>query len=174
MEVCLKEEKFCKVNKKEENLVRVYVEIEQFSNIKYEFNKETIQLEIDRLLNEPYVYPYAYGFILNTLAEDGDELDILIVSDDKKNIFKNDSYYSVYIIGALDMEDEKGRDQKVLCVSEQDYSKIKDISDLSNDIKTTISTFFANYKNDTPGKWSKVTQFMNKSEAVKLYEESKL
>lgn len=172
MDICLEPENYT-LNKTEENLVKVYVEIEQFSNIKYEYNKQTTQLEIDRLLHKPYVYPYAYGFILNTLAEDGDELDILIVSD-KKNIFENDAYYNVYIIGALDMEDEKGRDQKVLCVTEEDYAQIKDITDLTNDIKTNISTFFANYKNDTPGKWSKVTHFMDKSEALELYKQTKL
>lgn len=172
MEVCLEEN--YSLNKTEENLVKVYVEIEQFSNIKYEYNKRTSRLEIDRLLNNPFVYPYAYGFIVNTLAEDGDELDILIVSDDKNNIFKNDAYYNVYIIGALDMEDEKGRDQKILCVSEQDYASIKNIHDLSDTVRNNIYRFFANYKNDVPGKWSKVTQFMNKYEAVKLYKESKL
>ena len=174
MEFYLELEEMSNHDKEKENLVNVYVEIEQFSNVKYEYNKQTTQLEIDRLLNKPYVYPYAYGFIVNTLAEDGDELDILIVSDDKKNIFKNDAYYNVYIIGALDMEDEKGRDQKVLCVSEEDYSKIKDIQDLTDTVKNNIYRFFVNYKNDAPGKWSKVTQFMNKYEAVKLYKESKL
>uniref|UniRef100_A0A6C0E2P6 inorganic diphosphatase n=1 Tax=viral metagenome TaxID=1070528 RepID=A0A6C0E2P6_9ZZZZ len=162
------------LNKPEENLVNVYVEIEQFSNIKYEYNKETNHLEIDRLLSKPYVYPYAYGFIVNTLAEDGDELDILIVSDHKKNTYTNDSFYNVYIIGALDMEDEKGRDPKILCVSKEEYVKIKDINDLTDTVKNNIYRFFTNYKNDVPGKWSKVTQFINKHDAVKLYKESKL
>jgi inorganic pyrophosphatase len=54
--------------------VRVYIEIEKHSNQKYEFNKTTNKLELDRVLPYPYFYPYAYGFIENTLAMDGDEL----------------------------------------------------------------------------------------------------
>jgi len=162
-------EESCTTN--EENLVQVYIEIEQFSNIKYEYNKQTNELEIDRILIQPYIYPYAYGFILNTLAEDGDELDILIISE---STFKNDMCYKVYIIGALDMEDEKGRDQKVLCVFDDDYDKIKDISDLSDGIKENIHSFFANYKKEVPGKWSTVAEFMNKTEAVSLYNKSKI
>jgi len=64
------------------NPVKVYIEIERFSNQKYEWNKSTESLELDRVLPYPYFYPFAYGFIENTTAEDGDELDALIVSDE--------------------------------------------------------------------------------------------
>ena len=150
----------------EDNYVKVYIEIEQFSNIKYEYNKDLQKLEIDRLLDPPYVYPYAYGFIPNTCADDGDELDILIITNET---LKNDTFYNVYIIGALNMADEKGIDEKVLCVLDKDYEKIKDISDISNDIKLNIFEFFSNYKKNDPNKWSSVTNFINKIEAVKLY-----
>ena len=119
--------------------IKVYIEIEQFSNIKYEYNKTTKKLEIDRILDDPYVYPYAYGYIPNTLADDNDELDILIISNKK---IKNNSYYNVYIIGCLVMEDEKGMDEKILCVFEEDYNSIFDISKIENDIKNSIYTFF--------------------------------
>ena len=52
--------------------IDVYIEIEQFSNIKYEYDKDKKELIIDRILDEPFVYPYAYGFIPNTLADDND------------------------------------------------------------------------------------------------------
>ena len=151
--------------------VDIYIEIEQFSNIKYEYNKENNTLEVDRILNEPYNYPYAYGFILNTLASDNDELDVLIITD---KYLKNDTCYSGYIIGSLFMEDEKGVDEKVLCVLEEDYQKINNIDDLSEEIKTEISLFFENYKTNTKGKWSKVGDFINKYEAIKLYKQYKL
>jgi inorganic pyrophosphatase len=64
-----------------DNFVKVYIEIKQYSIIKYEYNKQTQQLEIDRILKTQYPYPYAYGFIPNTLADDGDELDILIITN---------------------------------------------------------------------------------------------
>ena len=149
-----------------ENKINVYIEIEQFSNIKYEYNKNTKKLEIDRIIDEPFIYPYSYGFIPNTLAEDNDELDILILTDKKIN---NDSYYDVYIIGALIMEDEKGMDEKILCVLEEDYNKIFDIDMLDNKIKDNIHYFFSNYKNKSKNKWSKVTGYINKEEAIQLY-----
>ena len=151
--------------------VTVYIEIEQFSNIKYEFNKRTNKLEIDRILNEPYSYPYAYGFIVNTIASDADELDVVIVTD---KYLKNDTYYNAYIIGALYMEDEKGIDEKVLCVLEEDYTTIHDIDDLSNEIKHDISTFFANYKKGIHGKWSTVGEYIGKNETIDLYNRYKI
>ena len=121
--------------------ISVYVEIEQNSNIKYEFDKKQGKLIVDRILDEPYVYPYAYGYIPNTLADDNDELDILIITNKE---CKNDSYYDVYIIGCLIMEDEKGMDEKILCVFEEDYNKIYDISQINDDIKIQIYSFFSN------------------------------
>jgi inorganic pyrophosphatase len=67
--------------------IKVYIEIEKFSNIKYEFNKELNKLCVDRILPYPYFYPYAYGFIPNTKALDGDELDICVLTD---IAYKND------------------------------------------------------------------------------------
>ena len=149
-----------------EKKIRVYIEIEKNSNIKYEFNKENNKLEIDRLLNPPFVYPYAYGFIPNTLAMDGDDLDILIITD--KNL-KNDNFYDVYIIGVLIMEDEK-----VLCVLEEDYININNIYNLDDETKNNIFCFFENYKKNTPGKWSRVIEYKNAEYAFKLYEKSLL
>jgi inorganic pyrophosphatase len=150
-------------------LITVYIEIEKHSNIKYEFDKEQKKLVVDRILDYPYFYPYAYGFIPETLAEDNDEMDILIITNEKILI---DSYHKVYIIGALVMEDEKGMDEKLLCVFEEDYENIKDISDLSDDIKNNIHWFFSNYKNKSKGKWSKVCGFINKDLAENLYQKS--
>jgi len=147
-------------------IVEVYVEIEKHTNIKYEFCKSTNALLVDRILPYPYFYPHAYGFIPNTLAKDNDELDILIISD---NYLTNDAFYRVKIIGALLMEDEKGEDDKILCVLEEDSEHIKDISDLSEDTLNGLFWFFSNYKSTTPGRWSKVGGFKNKEEAIKIY-----
>lgn len=149
-----------------EPLINVYVEIPQFSNIKYEYNTDTHRLEIDRLLNSPFVYPYAYGFIPHTLAKDGDELDILILTNKP---LQNNRYYQVYLIGTLDMEDEKGIDEKILCVLPEDYDKIQDIDDVSDEIKNEISYFFSNYKKNVKDKWSNVGSFMNKKQTMELF-----
>jgi len=92
--------------------VQVFIEIERGSDQKHELNKLTGRLELDRVTPQPY--PYAYGFIPGTLAEDGDDLDALIVSEDA--ICKQGQTYTAHVVGALCMEDEKGMDEKVLCV----------------------------------------------------------
>ena len=149
--------------------VTAYIEIERFSSVKYEYDKDKKELVIDRLLKQPFIYPYSYGFIPNTIADDGDDLDILIISD---KYIENDKYYNVYLIGGLEMEDEKGMDEKLLAVLEEDYKNINDIDKLSEEIKNSIYNFFSNYKNDDEGKWSKVDKFFNKNKCIELYKKS--
>jgi inorganic pyrophosphatase len=170
--------------------VLAYIEIEKHTNVKYEYCKKSNCLEIDRILPYPFFYPYAYGFIPNTLAADNDELDILIITPDyEKNNFtplrisnahgnvgdlcKKDQYYDVYIIGVLLMEDEKGEDHKILAVLEEDYKIIKDVSDLDDKIKNDLIWFFSNYKSSTHGKWSRVSGIENKETAMSIYLQSK-
>jgi len=149
--------------------VKVYIEIEKDSNVKYELNKETNTLEVDRILPYPYYYPYSYGFITNTLAMDNDELDALIITDKK---IERDRFYDVYIVGVLIMSDEKGLDEKVLCVLEEDYYKIKDLEDFPQETLDNVHWFFSNYKSKTPSKWSKVDKFSNKEFAITLHKRS--
>ena len=150
-----------------DSLIKVYIEIEKYSNIKYEYDKNEEKLLVDRILEYPYFYPYAYGFIPHTLADDGDDLDALIITTMS---IPNDTHYKAYIIGALVMEDEKGMDEKILCVLSEDYNSIRDISDLPDTVKEKLNTFFSTYKLNVPGKWSKTYGFMNKMDAIKLYE----
>ena len=147
--------------------VEVFIEIEKFSNQKYELNKKTGELELDRILPYPYFYPYAYGFIPNTLAMDGDDLDALIITDIP---LKKDNKYKTKIVGVLVMEDEKGMDEKVLCVLHDDSNVITDISDFETDVLDNIKWFFENYKNKTSGKWSNVTGYENREYAIHLHE----
>jgi inorganic pyrophosphatase len=151
---------------KKKGEIQVYIEIEQFSNQKYEINKSTGKLELDRVLEYPYFYPYSYGFVPGTLAADGDDLDALIITDKP---IKKDNIYKAYIISVLVMEDEKGMDEKLLCVLEEDANKICDISDFSNEVLENVKWFFENYKNKTPEKWSKIIGYENFDYAVKLY-----
>jgi inorganic pyrophosphatase len=148
--------------------VRVYIEIEKDSNQKYELNKTTNELELDRVLPYPYYYPYSYGFICDTLAMDGDELDALILTD--KPIQKN-GFYDVFIVGVLFMSDEKGPDEKVLCVLEEDYTRVRDLDNLTDEVKDNIHWFFSNYKSKTPNKWSDVSGYGKKAIAIDLYHE---
>jgi inorganic pyrophosphatase len=154
-----------------EEPVRVFIEIERDSNQKYELNKVTGELELDRVLPNPYYYPYAYGFIENTLAMDDDELDALILTD---KVLQKNTWYNAHIIGVLVMSDEKGLDEKVLCVLSEDYATVNDLDKLTGETKDNIYWFFANYKKKTPGKWSSVNGFENKAEAIRIYESSRI
>jgi len=149
--------------------VRVFIEIEKGSNIKFEYDYQKNALVIDRFLPYPFFYPYAYGFIPNTLAMDGDDLDILIITDKK---IRNNTYHEVYIVGVLIMEDEKGMDEKLLCVLENDFETIKNITDLDETVLDNIKAFFTNYKSTTPGKWSRVLGFKDANHAIDLYKKS--
>jgi inorganic pyrophosphatase len=151
------------------NFVKVFIEIERGSNLKYEFNKETQSLELDRILPESFVYPYAYGFVPNTLANDGDELDVLLISDSTE--IKSNTYDYGYIVGALIMEDEKGMDEKLLMVPATDYleNQVEDIFDMDQAVRNQLEWFFSNYKTGQTGKWSKVYGIFGKHDAVQLY-----
>lgn len=146
--------------------VKVYVEIEKGSNIKNEFNKNSQKLEVDRILKEPYYYPYAYGFIPKTLGDDGDELDALIITN--RNDLQCDKVYEAFVIGYLNMEDEKGMDEKFICVLEEDYSQVNNIDKLDKGIKTKIEWFFSNYKNHDKNKWSRTNGYEDKKTAIQL------
>ena len=143
--------------------VDIYIEIEKGSNIKYEFNKQTQNLEVDRILSGNYVYPHAYGFIPNTLAADGDDLDALIIHS---GTLDRGLIYEANIVDALRMEDEKGMDEKVICTL---YGSSMEIHPVT---LAEIEAFFTNYKKDTPGKWSRTYGYMGRDAAVALYEAS--
>jgi inorganic pyrophosphatase len=72
------------------------------------------------------------------------------------------------------MEDEKGLDEKILCVLSKDYEKYNDINHVSYTDLTNIHWFFSNYKNNTPGKWSRVINYQSKEEAIKKYKSTLL
>lgn len=149
------------------DFVKVYVEIEKGSHHKYEWNKLTGRLELDRTLSIIYKYPCAYGFIPETLAEDGDELDVLLITSHKH---KNDTYVYGYILGVLIMEDEKGMDEKLLVSPIDDYleGSVNDICDVNAHELKQIEWFFSNYKKDDVGKWSKVYGFDGRSRALEI------
>jgi inorganic pyrophosphatase len=146
--------------------VQVYIEIEKDTNVKYEYNTKEKKLVIDRILPEPFYYPYCYGFIKNTRAQDGDELDALIITD--KHL-PNDTVYQVNILGVLLMEDEKGIDEKIICVLEEDYNTLNNLYDLPEESLEKVKRFFEDYKKKTPRKWSRVFGYMEKQGAIELY-----
>ncbi|MCS7084179.1 MAG: inorganic diphosphatase, partial [Aquificaceae bacterium] len=128
--------------------------------IKYELDKETNTLFVDRFLFTSMVYPFNYGFIPQTKADDGDPLDILVIS--RYGVVPG-SVLRCRPIGALEMSDESGYDVKILAVvhSKLDptFESIKDVSDLPQSTLDRIKHFFEHYKSIEPGKWVKVDSF---------------
>lgn len=146
--------------------INVLIEIPAGSSIKYELDKESGAVVVDRLLHTSMVYPFNYGFIPQTHAEDGDPADIVLLSSVP---MMPGSYVNAKPIGLLQMEDEAGMDNKILAVPlekvDPEFGKIGDIKEVSDYTKSKIKHFFETYKQLEPGKWVKVKDFLGKSEA---------
>jgi inorganic pyrophosphatase len=160
------------IGKDAPNQVNVIIEVPMNADpVKYEMDKDSGAIFVDRFIATPMYYPCNYGFIPHTLSLDGDPADVLVISD--YPIIPN-AVIAVKPIGVLIMEDEKGMDEKILCVLEKDYEHIKEITDLEETDRMNIHWFFTNYKKSTSGKWSKVHSFENKNTAIKIYEKTVL
>jgi len=140
--------------------VNVTVEISKGSLVKYEEDKNTGKMVVNRFLYTAMNYPFNYGYIPNTLAEDGDALDIAVVSTCA--VFPGCILPS-RIIGMLEMEDEAGIDHKIIAVPIEKIdpclAHINDIDDLGQYTKNRIKHFFEYYKSIEPKKWVKVGNF---------------
>lgn len=121
------------------------VEIPKGSRNKYEYNKERRLVKFDRMLFSAVHYPSDYGFILDTLGEDGDPLDALILVSEPT--FPG-CLIEVKPIGLFNMWDEKGRDEKILCVpiSDPHWNALNELEDVTPHLLTEIEHFFAVYK----------------------------
>jgi len=144
-----------------------FIEIPKDSNIKYELNKESGVIFVDRVLFTAMYYPFNYGFVPNTLAEDGDPIDILVISEFS---VVPGSVVRCSLIGMLEMEDEAGIDTKLLAVPHKKidptFSYVKDVDDIPAHIKEKIKHFFEHYKELEQGKWVKLKNFLSKEKAA--------
>jgi inorganic pyrophosphatase len=138
----------------------IYVAIEIPANsspIKYEIDKDSDALFVDRFMATPMFYPANYGYIPKTLGEDGDALDVLVVTPYP---VAPGSVIRARPVGVLNMSDESGQDSKVLAVPHDKlsalYKNVKEYTDLPELLIKQIEHFFENYKDLEPGKWVKV------------------
>ncbi len=149
--------------------VHALIEIPYGSNIKYELDKESGALFVDRVLYSAMFYPANYGFVPNTLADDGDPIDILVLNEYP---VQAGSVIKCRLIGVLIMEDEAGMDEKLLAVPvtklDPYYESVKSYEDLPKAMLDKIRNFFETYKILEPNKWVKVKDFQGKDEAEKL------
>lgn len=138
----------------------IYVVIEIPANsdpIKYEVDKETGTLFVDRFMATAMFYPANYGYVNNTLSSDGDPVDVLVPTPYP---LQPGSVIRCRPVGVLKMTDEAGGDAKVVAVPHtklsKEYDHIKDVDDLPELLKAQIKHFFESYKALEAGKWVKV------------------
>ena len=161
-----------------DELVNIIIEIERHSNQKWEYDREKDCLFLDRVLPYPYFYPYAYGFFPNTLGNDGDELDVLLITDRPyKNYTEEKTTVAGYIVGGLMMYDEKGRDEKIFVVPEDEFEYYESKSVIEKQtIYANICWFFSEYKSKSAdsSKWSRIKHLLDRTTAIQIYKESSL
>ena len=153
--------------------VNVVIEVQVGGEpIKYEMDKESGALFVDRFLYTPMRYPGNYGFIPHTLSGDGDPCDVLIANT---RAIVPGAVMSVRPVGVLLMEDEGGLDEKIIAVPTskltQRYDKVKNYSDLPEITLQQIQHFFEHYKDLEKGKWVKVLRWGGADDAHRLIAE---
>lgn len=148
----------------------VMVEIPHGSRNKYEYSVEEQRFYLDRMLFSSVHYPADYGFIPQTLAEDGDELDALVIVGEAT--FPG-CYIRVQAVGMFEMWDEQGPDQKILCVpvSDPQWNWVQDLEDVPPHLLKEITHFFQVYK-DLERKKTKVGDWHGKEAALRTVAEA--
>lgn len=149
----------------------IFVAIEIPANadpIKYEIDEDSNAVFVDRFMATPMFYPANYGYIPNTLSEDGDALDALVVTPYP---VVPGSVIRCRPVGILNMTDEAGKDAKLVAVPHTKltklYDDVKDVDDLPELLLKQIKHFFENYKDLEEGKWVKVDGWDNAEAAKK-------
>jgi inorganic pyrophosphatase len=149
--------------------INVIIEIPSHSDpVKYELDKETGAMFVDRFMSSAMHYPCNYGYVPHTLSDDGDPVDVLVLTP---NPLISGSVVRCRPVGVLKMTDESGDDAKVLAVPTdklcKTYRDVQDFRDLSPPILDQIAHFFEHYKDLDEGKWVRVEGWAGKEEASK-------
>ncbi len=141
--------------------------------IKYELDKKSGTLVVDRFLYTPMRYPGNYGFVPHTLSDDGDPIDVLVANT--RPIVPG-AVINVRPVGVLRMEDDAGTDEKIVAVPTpkltQRYVHVMNYTDLPRITLDQIRHFFEHYKDLEPGKWVKVAGWGSAEEARRLIKEA--
>jgi len=151
------------------NDINVIIEIPAHSDpVKYEVDKETGAMFVDRFMNTAMHYPCNYGYVPHTLSADGDPVDVLVVTPVP---LISGSVIRCRPVGVLKMTDESGDDAKILAVPIDKlcllYHKDRDIEDVSPVLRAQIAHFFEHYKDLDEGKWVRVEGWGDVEEAKK-------
>ena len=148
----------------------VVIEIPKGSRNKYEVDHETGRVKLDRYLYTSFGYPADYGFFADTLGEDGDPLDALVLLPE--SVFPG-CIVEARPVAMFKMTDEAGGDDKLLCVPAGDprWDHIQDLADVPPFELEAIKHFFVHYKDLEPGKWVKIVRWGEVEEAKAMIEE---
>ena len=141
--------------------------------IKYEIDKASGAMFVDRYLYTSMRYPCNYGFVPHTLSLDGDPIDVMVVG---QRALVPGAVVRAHPIGVLLMEDDGGEDEKILAVPHQKltrfYEKVQNYTDLPDTLIDRIQHFFEHYKDLEPNKWVKVRGWEGVDKARELIRES--
>ncbi|HWI65952.1 MAG TPA: inorganic diphosphatase [Symbiobacteriaceae bacterium] len=155
-----------------ELIVEALIEIPAGSQNKYEFDKEKGVLRLDRVLYSPVHYPTDYGYIPETLEDDGDPIDILVMIT---NPTVPGCLIDTRVVGVLSMADDKGVDNKLLGIPVKDprFVHVKDLSDVPPHVLREIEHFFQTYK-DLEGKSVVIQGWYGQEEAARVLEQARV
>ena len=153
--------------------LNVVIEMPYGSNIKYEIDKESGAVVVDRVMYSAMFYPANYGFVPNTLSDDGDPADVLVINEYP---LQAGSVIKARLIGVLIMEDESGIDEKLIAVPvskiDPRYDNIKSLEDLPKITLDRIKNFFETYKMLEPNKWVKVKEYCDLESAKAILDKA--
>ena len=147
--------------------INVVVEIPANTGpVKYEVDKDSGAVFVDRFMATSMFYPCNYGYVPDSLADDGDPLDVLVITP---HPLIAGTVITVRAVGVLQMTDEAGDDAKILAVPvsrvTRNYDGVKDPDDLPPELLATVEHFFAHYKDLEAGKWVKISGWGNAAAA---------
>ncbi|MFN3227656.1 MAG: inorganic diphosphatase [Hyphomicrobiales bacterium] len=141
--------------------------------IKYEIEKDSGALFVDRFLYTPMRYPGNYGFVPHTLSADGDPIDVVVCNT--RPIVPG-AVMNCRVVGALVMEDDGGGDEKLVAVPTEKltsrYDNVQNYTDLPTILTSQIEHFFAHYKDLEPNKWVKIERWAGVDEAKDMVREA--
>ncbi len=153
--------------------INVVIEVPMQTPVKYELDKESGAIFVDRFIATPMTYPCNYGFMPGTLSDDGDPIDILVVG---QYPLVPGCVIRARPVGVLLMSDESGDDEKIVSVPHSKmtpyYDDIQEINDLPDSFLNQIKHFFEHYKDLEKGKWVKVDGWSDYQRAQQLINEA--
>lgn len=159
------------IHEKSPRIVNAVIEIEEGSKNKYEYDGGLGVFMYDRCLNSAMVYPASYGFVPNTLCDDGDPLDIMVISPEP---IKRATVVEAKVLGVLDMEDEGAKDYKIIAVPNFYTRKYFGLKDIESSFLEISKNFFAHYKDlSMSGDRVKVFDWHDKDFAHKIINQSR-